>query len=303
MSYAPIIKEIGRGAKGARAMNMEQAEALFGDILDGKLPELELGAVLLSLRIKGEDENELAGFERALAARTPQLRVPDGPRCVLLPTYNGARRQANLMPLVARLLAREGVPVLIHGFHDFTDRLDPFGLLAELGLPPASSREDAERALEREHIGCLRLEALSPALAALLALRTRLGVRNVGHTLVKLLDPCRGRSVCVLPMTHPETMARSASLLGREQAWALLMRGCEGEAYAQPRRRPRLLGFFNGEARELFPAEDGNPAREVRDAVSNPVNAALIHAMLDGKEAIPQPILDQVSALSTLARA
>ncbi|WP_417070096.1 DNA-binding protein YbiB [Niveibacterium terrae] len=303
MSYAPIIKEIGRGAKGARAMTQEQAEALFGDILDGKVPELELGAILLSLRIKGEDVDELAGFQRALAARTPQLRVPDGPRCVLLPTYNGARRQANLMPLVAQLLAREGIPVLIHGFHDFADRLDPFGLLAELGLTPEQTREDAERALGRERIACLHLATLSPQLAALLALRPRLGVRNVGHTLVKLLDSCRGRSVRVLPMTHPETMERTASLLGREQAWALLMRGSEGEAYALPRRRPRLLGFFNGEARELFPAEDGDPAREVREAVSNPANAALIRAMLAGDEPIPQPILDQISALSTLARA
>jgi anthranilate phosphoribosyltransferase len=303
MSYAPIIKEIGRGAKGARAMNQEQAEALFGDILDGKVPELELGAILLSLRIKGEDEDELAGFQKALAARTPQLQVPEGPRCVLLPTYNGARRQANLMPLVAQLLAREGVPVLIHGFHDFADRLDPFGLLGELGIAPAATQQEAEHSLSRERIACLRLATLSPPLAALLALRTRLGVRNVGHTLVKLLDPCRERSVRVLPMTHPETMERTASLLGREEAWALLMRGSEGEAYALPRRRPRLLGFFSGEARELFPAEDGNPAREVREAVSNPVNADLIQAMLTGHQSIPLPILDQVAALSTLARA
>jgi anthranilate phosphoribosyltransferase len=44
---------------------------------------------------------------------------------VVLPTYNGARRQANLMPLVAQLLVREGVPVLIQGRHDFDARSGP----------------------------------------------------------------------------------------------------------------------------------------------------------------------------------
>lgn len=113
MKYAPIIKEIGRGAKGSKPMTTAQAEMLFGDLLDGQVPDLELGAIVIALRIKSESLDELSGFKRALDARTPQVAVPPGPRCVVLPTYNGARRQANLMPLVALLLAREGVPVLI----------------------------------------------------------------------------------------------------------------------------------------------------------------------------------------------
>ncbi len=35
MQFAPLIKEIGRGIKGARDMDAATAEALFGAILDG----------------------------------------------------------------------------------------------------------------------------------------------------------------------------------------------------------------------------------------------------------------------------
>ena len=35
MNYGAIIKEIGRGAKGARDLDTAAAAALFGDILDG----------------------------------------------------------------------------------------------------------------------------------------------------------------------------------------------------------------------------------------------------------------------------
>lgn len=143
MSYAPFIKEIGRGPKGSKPLTAEQAESLFGDMMDGRVPDLELGAIILSMRIKAESTDELLGFQRALDARCARLAVPAGPRLVVLPTYNGARRQPNLMPLVAQLLARQGVPVLIQGRHDFDTRVSPFELLAALDITPAASLAEA----------------------------------------------------------------------------------------------------------------------------------------------------------------
>lgn len=302
MNYAAIIKEIGRGAKGARSMSREQAQILFGQILDGDVPPLELGAILMALRIKGESADELAGFLAALNARTPQLHVPEGPRCVLLPTYNGARKQPNLMPLVALLLAREGIPVLVQGRHDFESRVSPFELLAALGVLPAPDLATASAALQTQHLACLPLTQLSPGLETLLTLRLTLGVRNSGHTLAKLLDPCPGRSVRVVAVTHPPYLESMQALLETAQATALLMRGTEGEAYAAPRRRPRLLGFQHGKAETLFESAEFGGEEIVGESGSIEENAELIRRMLAGNSPIPQPILDQVHALHTLAR-
>ena len=152
MSYAPYIKEIGRGPKGSKPLSVQQAESLFGDMMDGRVPDLELGAIILSMRIKAESTDELLGFQRALDARCARLAVPAGPRLVVLPTYNGARRQPNLMPLVAQLLARQGVPVLIQGRHDFDTRVSPFELLAALDIHPAGSLADAESRLASDRL-------------------------------------------------------------------------------------------------------------------------------------------------------
>ncbi|HHW63197.1 MAG TPA: DNA-binding protein YbiB, partial [Rhodocyclaceae bacterium] len=78
MRYGAIIKEIGRGAKGARDLDTAAAAALFGDILDGVVPELELGAILIAFRIKSEALPELLGFKQAMDARTAQVVVPEG---------------------------------------------------------------------------------------------------------------------------------------------------------------------------------------------------------------------------------
>ncbi|WP_018607800.1 DNA-binding protein YbiB [Uliginosibacterium gangwonense] len=302
MEFAPIIKEIGRGAKGARSMDATQAEALFAALLDGLVPDMEVGAILLALRIKGETPEELAGFKAALDARTRQVDVPEGPCCVILPAYNGARKHPNLMPLVALLLARQNIPVLIQGRHDFDARVSPFKLLEALGVPTQSSLQEASGALATHRIASLRLDLIARGLDWLLSLRLRLGVRNCGHTLAKLLDPCKGRSVRVVPVTHPAFMDAMETLLAQERATALLMRGTEGEAYAAPRRRPRLLGLSHGIAEVLFEQAEfaGEETRE--EGCELEANAALIHNMLTGQTPVPQPILDQVSALADLAR-
>ena len=303
MNYAPIIKEIGRGAKGARDLDAATAERLFGDILDGEIPDLELGATLIALRIKSESLDELIGFKRAMDARCARVAVPSGPRCVVLPTYNGARRQANLMPLVALLLAREGVPVLIQGRHDFDARVSPFELLAALDIVPAADPAAAGRALAADGLACLRLEQLLPGMARLLGLRLRLGVRGSGHTMAKLLDPCPGRSLRVVAVTHPEYLERMREFLAADRGRAMLLRGTEGEAYANPRRRPEIEVFRDGVANVAWPAAGGGapPLAGLPDAPAVADNAALIRAMLAGEVAIPQPVRDQVAALAGLA--
>ncbi|AUN94042.1 DNA-binding protein YbiB [Pseudazoarcus pumilus] len=305
MDFPRIIKEIGRGAKGARSMDADTAEALFGAMLDGTVPDLELGAIVIALRVKSESLAELLGFKRAMDARCARVAVPEGPRCVVLPTYNGARRQANLMPLLAHLLAREGVPVLIQGRHDFDSRTSPFELLAALDIEADASVEAAATRLARERIACVQLETLLPGLARLLSLRLRFGVRGSGHTMAKLLDPCPGRSVRVVSVTHPEYLARMHDFLIEDGGVSMLLRGTEGEAFANPRRRPRMQCFVDGRVGEDLPAEEGGapPLAELPNAPGVADNATLIRDMLDGRVAIPQPLLDQAKRLIALATA
>ena len=51
---APFIREIGRGKKGARDLSRDDARALYAAMLEGRVSDLELGALLIGMRIKGE---------------------------------------------------------------------------------------------------------------------------------------------------------------------------------------------------------------------------------------------------------
>jgi len=83
----------------------------------------------------------------------------------------------------------------------------------------------------------------------------------------------------------------------------MLMRGTEGEIYANPRRCPEMKVYVDGAASVGVPGEEGGapPVAGLPDAPSVAENAALIRAMLAGEIAVPAPIRAQVAALASLA--
>jgi anthranilate phosphoribosyltransferase len=306
--WTKFIKEVGRGAHGARDLAETDAHALFGAMLDGVLPELELGAVWIAYRIKGESLQELLGFCRAVASRTAPVTAPSGPLPVVLPSYNGARRLPNMTPLLALLLARQGVPALIHGpsgvnAADAYGRTTTASILQELGIAECAGSTEAGARLAKERLAYVPLKVLAPGLARLVAARARIGVRSSAHTVAKLLDPFRGKAVRVVPVTHPDYLTRMGAYLAAAGTPAVLLRGSEGEPYAHPRRMPALLGFAGGEQRELQQQGEHEAVEpDLPQAIDVAATAQWTRDVLAGSRAAPATLLRQVERISAQCR-
>ena len=301
MSIAPYLKEIGRGKDGARPLSREKAFDLMSQLLDGRLSDLEKGGFALAMRIKGETPEELAGFMDAVVPRTLALHTPSP--AVVLPSYNGARKLPNLTPLLALLLAREGVPVLVHGPLADATRITSAQVFEALELAPVHSAAEAEARWAAGQPVFMPIDVLHPSLAALLALRAVLGVRNSGHTLAKLLPAIPG-ALRVVNHTHPEYATSLADFLSLTQATALLLRGTEGEPVADARRLPALKCFVNGLRDEGLSVEGqaGSLATlpELPGGIDAAGTARTIRAMLSGELPAPEPITRQVQCLLAL---
>jgi len=297
---ARFIKEIGRGKHGARSMSRDDAHDLYQAMLDGRVSDLELGGILLAMRIKGESVQEIAGFLDAAEAAFAPLTAPPGqfaPVCI--PTYNGARKMANLTPLLAMLLAREGVPVLVHGVAHDAGRVATAEVFEELGVKAAQDHAEAEEAMAQGHVAFITIDALAPKLARMLSLRRILGVRNSTHTLVKIMQPFAGPALRLVSYTHPEYLAMlseyftSAAPPGRGDAF--LMRGTEGETVANAKRAQQIEWFHDHQCTTLVqrqaPVDEMPPLPAQSDASTT---AAWIAAALRGEEPVPAPITEQV---------
>ncbi len=298
MGISQYIKEIGRGPRGARPLTRAQAADLFGQVLDGAVTDLETGAFCLAMRIKGETAEEMAGFLDATHARLARLPASDRP-LIVLPSYNGARKLPVLTPLLALLLAREGLPVLLHGMRTEARRVLASDVLVALDVPALSAPEKIANASVR-HIHTQHLHA---GLARLLAVREVVGLRNPGHSVVKLLNPCAGPAVVVASYTHPEYLGMLQTTLCALGMTALLSRGLEGEVVTDPRRTPRYDGFVNGEHRVLQEQQPGTATElpGLPTDIGVATTAAYTRRVLAGELPVPPAIAGQVEQILRLA--
>ena len=243
---------------------------------------------------------ELAGFLTAAHERCITIRTAHP--TIVLPSYNGARKLPNLTPLLALLLAQEGAQVLVHGpMHD-AGRVSTAEIFHDLGLPIATDAAGIDDAWSRREPVFISTDHLCSPLARLLEVRRIVGLRNSGHTMAKLLQPCaKGAALRVVNHTHPEYAAMLTGFLAHTHADAVLMRGTEGEPVADPRRSPRLDVFVDGRAR----AELSRPAHEgvltelpvlprTNDAATT---AIYIQAVVSGEKPAPAPLTQQVDCL------
>ena len=298
MNFAHFIAELGRGREGARDLTLDDAQQLYGALLDGGVPDLELGAIVIALRVKGETTDEMTGFLSAAYERLYALRRPPGRiRPVVIPTYNGARKSANLTALLALLLRRFGVPVVVHGLIEGYGRVTTAQVFREFGLLPSSSHQQAQQSLDESGLVYVPLSVICPGLALQLALRSRLGLRNSAHSLVKMLDPFKGEGVLLATATHPAYLGMMRDVLSALGRRALLLRATEGEPFANPKRRPRIEHLHDGAADILFEAEHESLKRlptlpENCDVKST---AEWMRHVLAGDMALPPPIANQLA--------
>ncbi len=253
--FARFVQILGRGKTLSRSLTVEEAQEAMAMILAGDVLPEQLGAFLMLLRIKEESADEIAGFVRA--ARAAMTLPAPAPKVDLdWSCYAGKRRQLPWYILSALILARNGVKVFMHGADGHTEgRVYTREVLERLGIPVASSFEEAATHLNQRNFAYMPLEAINPILAGLFGLRSILGLRSPVHTLSRMLNPF-GAPAMLQGVFHPGYMTihqKAAVLL--EQPHMAVFRGEGGEIERRPNKPCEALTVHDGAvAEERWPA-------------------------------------------------
>jgi len=281
-------------------MTESESFDLFSAMLDGGVPEMELGALLTALALKPFAPEELSGFYRSARGRLNRLSPPSTAKLALrplvIPSYNGTLEQPNLMPLLALLANHFGVPVVVHGPLEGHGRIGSVSIFRELGVLPCATLKDTQAELAEGRIAYVPTALIAPALMQLIALRSRLGFENCAHAVASLIDPFDGLGLKLLPTGDEVQSACIGRVLLEHGDSALLFHGAEGEAYADPRQRPAIEYFSDGGHETLFEA---GPLQTAAHGLRGPrlpghadakSTARWIRDALAGKEPLPPPI-------------
>lgn len=271
---------------------------LAGALLDGGISDLELGALIALLRRSGASAVFLRALVRALDCRITRWAGNAEPTPVVIGCYGGSRELPCLSPLLALLLARFQVPVLMHGPLHADRSISAALVLRELGIMPCSHRAQAACELETRSLAFVPEALLAPGLAALLALRARLGPIPVLLSAARLIDPFDSGALVVCAGESEEEMAAMRAVLQDRCGRALLLPATGGEAIAHPCARPRIEHWDGGLMSVLFDA-DGMQARggmPLPSPLDVRATAAWIRQACDGAFAVPAPIVNQLAA-------
>lgn len=292
MSYATLIRQIEAG----EGLGFVEARALGAALLDGGVPELETAAFLVAFNQHDPGLDAWLGMHAALAERLPDFVAPTGPfRTVVLPTYHGVRTQPHLTPLLALLLRSFGIPVLIHGVLEGGDGTAAAYVLRELGIMPCSTVAQVNAALQDDGIAFAPVALLSPGLAALLALRARLGIDGWVTRLAAQVDILGERSVRVTPVISEGEVAPTRAVLEALGGHALLLQGCEGEAFADPSQRPDMVLVQDGQGERVYEAQPASSLLANLPELDARATGAWTDQVMHDHLPLPLPIRNQLA--------
>jgi anthranilate phosphoribosyltransferase len=168
-------------------------------------------------------------------------------------------------------------------------------VLRELGIMPCASLAQVNAQLGDEGLAFAPVALLSPGLASLLALRSRLGVENLATRLAVLADVLGETSLRVTPIAATDDLGAVSDVLLALGGHALLMQGCEGEAFADPLLRPDMLLVQDGEVQQVYEAQTMAASPASLPAVDARATGAWISKLMQNHLPLPLPIRNQLA--------
>ena len=224
-TFAPAIAQdavetaLGRLLIG-ESLSRSEAELLFTDLVEGRLSDPAISAMLVALRLKGETADELIGAARALRAADADFERPDYLFADTCGTGGDGSGSINVSTAVAFVAAAAGLPVAKHGNRSVTSRCGSADVLERLGAKLDIPAEVSRRALDETGVCFLYAPRYHPGLRHAGPVRRALKVR----TIMNILGPCVNPAepgVQLLGVADPrllEPVAKTLAALGVERA-------------------------------------------------------------------------------------
>jgi anthranilate phosphoribosyltransferase len=220
------LERLGQGA----SLSVDQAYAAVGTIMDGQATELEIGALLTALRVKGETVDELLGGVRAVRDRTTGWIAPPGCPALLdtCGTGGDGACTANLSTAAAVVVAACGVRVAKHGNRSASGNSGSAEVLSELGVAVDAQPALAARCLAELGITFLFAPRYHPAMRFAAPVRRRLPFRTLFNLVGPLANPARPEFQLLGVASEAQAELVASALAKLETGRAAVVTGRDG---------------------------------------------------------------------------
>jgi anthranilate phosphoribosyltransferase len=261
--------------------------AAFDLVMSGEATPVQISALLVGLRVKGETAEEVAAVAKALRNAMVALPAADPDGLVdTCGTGGGAVTTFNISTAAALAAAGAGVRIAKHGNRSFTSQCGSADVLEALDVPIDVSVARMERSLTEAGIVFMFAPLMHPAMKHVGPVRRELGIPTVMNMVGPLANPARaGRQVVgVSDRKRLELMAGALKNLGAVHA--MVVYGEPGMDEVSPLGPTQVIEIRNGKMTEwiIDPAAHGYANVRQSDLGGGPPaeNAAIIERVLTG---------------------
>lgn len=211
---AELIKKTGMGG----SLSFEETYNLFIEMMEGRLEEAEIASILISMRLRGETVDEIAGAARAMNEKKIVFETD----CEVYDTCGtggSGKSTMNVSSAVAVLLSSMGYSIVKHGNRAVSGVVGSADIFEMSGVPVSSEREQMQKYFKQHNFAFLFAPMYHPALKYAGAVRKKLRVPTLFNFLGPLANPANvaGQIVGMAMRDKLAILAESLLLLGRDR--------------------------------------------------------------------------------------
>ena len=298
-------------------LSAREVEVAAELLLDPAATDGTKARLLEALANKGETPPEIAGFVEVFLGHAVETHIGllglEGPTLDVCGTGGDQLDLFNVSTTAMFIAAAAGAVVVKHGNRGVTSQSGGADVLEALGiridLPVAGFR----RCLEQAGLGFMFAPLYHPAFQAVAAVRKALaakGVRTLFNLIGPLLNPARPQCqlVGVFARDFCPVFAEILQRLGRDSAWVVYGSTGDGRSVDEvslmgPTRICKSGLYQDIADEEVRPCDFGFKHAEVAELRGGdaPTNAAILEAILDGRDTGPKRDMVLMNAGAALA--
>ncbi|WP_392552309.1 bifunctional anthranilate synthase glutamate amidotransferase component TrpG/anthranilate phosphoribosyltransferase TrpD [Orbus wheelerorum] len=212
----PILDKLYQGT----ALEQDESQILFTQIINGKLQPTTLATAIISMKVRGEQPQEIAGAASALLNNADSFRTPDYDFTDIVGTGGDGTNSINISTASAFVAASMGFKVAKHGNRGVSSKSGSSDVLAALGIKLNMSADIARQALDELGICFLFAQQYHSGFRHAAPIRQQLKTRTIFNILGPLINPAKPKRI-LLGVYHRDLLkpiAQTLVMLGYEHA-------------------------------------------------------------------------------------
>ncbi len=286
-------------------LTREEAETVFGEIMEGNATPAQLGGLLMVLRTRGEALSEIAGAAAVMREKCVHVTAPEGAMDIV-GTGGDGKGTLNISTATAFVVAGTGVVVAKHGNRNLSSKSGAADALTQMGVNVMVGADVVEQALDQAGIAFMMAPMHHPAMKHVMPARTELATRTLFNILGPLTNPAGVKRQLTGAFSREviRPMAETLGELGSERAW--LVHGSDGTDEISIAGSTWVAELIDGTVTEteISPEDAGLPVHPFEDIIGGTPeeNATAFRALLAGeKSAYRDAVLLNAAAALVIA--